>query len=88
MFLYGNINIKHPGGFQLVKNLPLLMAILLIGVSSSLISGSINLSGSIEWIFFIISLIANITAVIGLSLHVFLYLPMKKAEKNLKETFK
>jgi hypothetical protein len=72
----------------LVKNLPLLMAILLIGVSSSLISGNVNLSGSIEWIFLIISLIANITSVIGLSLHVFVYLPMKKAEKNLKETFK
>jgi len=72
----------------LVKNLPLLMAILLIGVSSSLISGNVNLSGSIEWIFLMISLIANITSVIGLSLHVFVYLPMKKAEKNLKETFK
>ena len=72
----------------MVKNLPLLMVTLLIGVSSSLISGSVNLSESIEWIVLIISLIANITAVIGLSLHVFVYLPMKKAEKNLKETFK
>ncbi|MBU8754646.1 hypothetical protein [Priestia megaterium] len=72
----------------MVKNLPLLMAILLIGVSSSLISGNVNLSGSIEWIFLMISLIANITSVIGLSLQVFVYLPMKKAEKNLKETFK
>ncbi|MDC7769170.1 hypothetical protein [Priestia megaterium] len=72
----------------MVKNLPLLMAILLIGISFSLISGSVNLSGSIEWIFLIISLIANITAVIGHSLHVFVYLPVKKAEKNLKETFK
>jgi hypothetical protein len=64
------------------------MVTLLIGVSSSLIIGSVNLSGSIEWIFLIISIIANITAVIGLSLHVFVYLPMKKSEKNLKETFK
>ena len=79
---------EHSGGFQLVENSPLLMATLLIGVSSSLISGSVNLSESIEWIVLIISLIANITAVIGLSLHVFVYLPMKKAEKNLKETFK
>lgn len=62
----------------MVKNLPLLMAILLIGVNSSFISGSVDLSGSIEWIFLIISLIANITAMIGLSLHVFVYLPMKK----------
>ncbi|MGG1068751.1 hypothetical protein M1D53_17740 [Bacillus sp. PK9-021] len=68
--------------------LPLLMTILLIGMSSSLISGSANLSGIIEWVFLMISLIANITAVIGLSLHEFVYLPMKKAEKNLKETFK
>ncbi|KNH19109.1 MAG: hypothetical protein WBA30_20930 [Priestia megaterium] len=72
----------------MVKNLPLLMTVLLIGVSSSLISGSVNLSGSLEWIVLIISLVANITAVIGLSLHVFVYFPMKKAEKNLKETFK
>ncbi|KJL05866.1 hypothetical protein [Priestia aryabhattai] len=64
------------------------MAILLIGVSSSLISGSANLSGSIEWVFLMISLVANITAVTGLSLHVLVYLPMKKAQKDLKETFK
>ncbi|KGJ77294.1 hypothetical protein [Priestia megaterium] len=64
------------------------MTILLIGMSSSLISGSANLSGIIEWVFLMISLIANITAVIALSLHEFVYLSMKKAEKNLKETFK
>ncbi|MGG4436528.1 hypothetical protein AAXE64_18450 [Priestia megaterium] len=68
--------------------LPLLMRVSLIGVSSSLISRSADLSGSIEWIFLIISLITNITAVISLSLHVFVYLPMKKAEKNPKEMFK
>jgi len=88
LFLCGNIKIKLPGGFQLVKNLPLLMAILLIGVSSSLISGSVNLSGSIEWVFLMIRLVANITAVISLCLHVLVYLPMKKAQKDLKETFK
>lgn len=68
------------------------MRVSLIGVSSSLISRSANLSGRIEWIFLIISLIisliTNITAVISLSLHVFVYLPMKKAEKNPKEMFK
>ncbi len=36
----------------------------------------------------VISIILNVTAVIGLSLHVFVYKPMKKAENILNEAIK
>jgi len=41
-----------------------------------------------EWTLPIMSIILNIIAVIGLSLHVFVYKPMKKAEDNLNGAIK
>jgi len=41
-----------------------------------------------EWTLPIMSIILNATAVIGLSLHVFVYKPMKKAEDNLNGVIK
>ncbi|HDR7915914.1 MULTISPECIES: hypothetical protein [Bacillus] len=72
----------------MVKNLPLLIVILILGVSSSTLSTNGYLSPVIEWSLMIISIILNIIAVIGLSLHVLVYKPMKGFDKNLKETFK
>ncbi|KLA31119.1 hypothetical protein [Bacillus cereus] len=72
----------------MVKNLPLLIVILILGVSSSTLSTNGYFSPVIEWSLMIISIILNITAVIGLSLHVLVCQPMKKFETNLKETFK
>ncbi|MCU5087018.1 hypothetical protein OCA23_27435 [Bacillus cereus] len=72
----------------MVKNLPLLIVILILGVSSSTLSMNGYFSPVIEWSFMIISIILNITAVISLSLHVLVYQPMKRFDKNLKETFK
>ncbi|MCY8235058.1 hypothetical protein [Priestia endophytica] len=67
----------------MVKNLPLLFFILIIGVSSSTVSMNGHLPFIVEYAFMIMSFILNVTAVIGLSLHVFVYKPMKKAEENL-----
>ncbi|MDA2385922.1 hypothetical protein CON48_15055 [Bacillus thuringiensis] len=72
----------------MVKNLPLLIVILILGISSSTLSTNGYFSPVIEWSLMIISIILNITAVIGLSLHVLVYQPMKRFETNLKETFK
>ncbi|PES11118.1 hypothetical protein [Bacillus cereus] len=72
----------------MVKNLPLLIVILLLGISSSTLSTNGYFSPVIEGSLMIISIILNITAVIGLSLHVLVYQPMKKFETNLKETCK
>jgi len=72
----------------LVKNLPLLIVILLLGISSSTLSTNGYFSPVIEGSLMIISIIINITAVIGLSLHVLVYQPMKRFETNLKETCK
>jgi hypothetical protein len=72
----------------LIKNLPLLISILIIGVSSSTISMNGHLPTFFEWTLPIMSIILNIIAVIGLSLHVFVYKPMKKAEDNLNGAIK
>ncbi|MGE6833677.1 hypothetical protein ACQKGA_28395 [Priestia megaterium] len=72
----------------MIKNLPLLISILIIGVSSSTISMNGHLPTVFEWILPIMSIILNIIAVIGLSLHVFVYKPMKKAEDNLNGAIK
>ncbi|HDR8486645.1 TPA: hypothetical protein QC445_003467 [Bacillus cereus] len=72
----------------MVKNLPLLIVILLLGISSSTLSTNGYFSPVIEGSLMIISIIINITAVIGLSLHVLVYQPMKRFETNLKETCK
>ncbi|MFP7487600.1 hypothetical protein SFC65_25955 [Priestia filamentosa] len=72
----------------MVKNLPLLFFILIIGVSSSTVIMNGHLPSIVEYAFMIMSFILNVTAIIGLSLHVFVYKPMKKAEENLKATFK
>ncbi|EEL61631.1 hypothetical protein bthur0011_58690 [Bacillus thuringiensis serovar huazhongensis BGSC 4BD1] len=62
--------------------------ILLLGISSSTLSTNGYFSPVIEGSLMIISIILNIAAVIGLSLHVLVYQPMKRYETNLKETFK
>ncbi|KML31934.1 hypothetical protein [Priestia aryabhattai] len=67
----------------MIKNLPLLLFILIIGVSTSIISTNEHLPTFLEWALPIISIIFNATAVVGLSLHVFVYKPMKQAEDNL-----
>jgi hypothetical protein len=72
----------------LIKNLPLLIFILIIGVSTSTISMNGNLPTFFEWTLPIMSIILNATAVIGLSLHIFVYKPMKKAEDNLNGVIK
>ncbi|MGZ0879994.1 hypothetical protein ACWZQY_029040 [Priestia megaterium] len=72
----------------MVKNLPLLIFLLIIGISSSTISMSGHLPMFFGWTLPIMSIILNITAVIGLSLHVFVYKPMKKAEDNLNRAIK
>lgn len=72
----------------MVKNLPLLIVILLLGISSSTLNTNGYFSPVIEGALMIISIILNIAAVIGLSLHVLVYQPMKRYETNLKETFK
>ncbi|MCC2507089.1 hypothetical protein [Bacillus cereus] len=72
----------------MVKNLPLLIVILLLGISSSTLSTNGYFSPVIEGSLMIISIILNIAAVIGLSLHVLVHQPMKRYETNLKETFK
>ncbi|EOO24838.1 hypothetical protein ICM_06575 [Bacillus cereus BAG1X2-3] len=72
----------------MVKNLPLLIVILLLGISSSTLSTNGYFSPVIEGSLMIISITLNITAVIGLSLHVLVYQPMKRFETNLKETCK
>ncbi|WP_368936205.1 hypothetical protein [Bacillus sp. SH8-8] len=72
----------------MVKNLPLLIVILLLGISSSTLSTNGYFSPVIEGSLMIISIILNINAVIGLSLHVLVYQPMKRFETNLKETCK
>jgi len=72
----------------LIKNLPLLISILIIGVSTSTISMNGHLPTFFEWTLPIMSIILNATAVIGLSLHVFIYKPMKKAEDNLNGVIK
>ena len=72
----------------MIKNLPLLISILIIGVSTSTISMNGHLPTFFEWTLPIMSIILNATAVIGLSLHVFIYKPMKKAEDNLNGVIK
>ncbi|MDF2058564.1 hypothetical protein [Priestia megaterium] len=72
----------------MIKNFPLLISILIIGVSSSTISMKGHLPTFFEWTLPIMSIILNIIAVIGLSLHVFVYKPMKKAEDNLNGAIK
>ncbi|MUL34081.1 hypothetical protein [Priestia megaterium] len=72
----------------MIKNLPLLISILIIGVSSSTISMNGHLPKFFEWTLPIMSIILNIIAVIGLSLHVFVYKPMKKEEDNLNGAIK
>ncbi|MCU5026617.1 hypothetical protein OB988_29870, partial [Bacillus cereus] len=67
----------------MVKNLPLLIVILLLGISSSTLSTNGYFSPVIEGSLMIISIILNITAVIGLSLHVLVYQPIKRFETNL-----
>ncbi|OOQ96687.1 hypothetical protein BW898_05945 [Bacillus cereus] len=57
------------------------MVILILDLSSSTLSTDGYFSPVIEWSLMIISIILNITAVIGLSLHVFVYQPMKRFEK-------
>ncbi|MGG0456742.1 hypothetical protein [Bacillus mycoides] len=52
-----------------------------MAVSSSTLSTDGYFSPVIEWSLMIISIILNITTVIGLSLHVFVYQPMKRFEK-------
>ncbi|MEH7362386.1 hypothetical protein, partial [Priestia megaterium] len=49
----------------------------------STVSMNGHLPAFFEWALPILSIILNVTAVIGLSLHVFVYKPMKKAEDNL-----
>ena len=71
----------------MIKNLPLLIFILTIGVSTSTISTNGHLPTFLEWTLPIISIIFNATAAIGLCLHVFVYKPMKKAEESLNEVF-
>ncbi|WEZ10421.1 hypothetical protein P5663_21140 (plasmid) [Priestia flexa] len=71
----------------MIKNLPLLFFILIIGVSASTISTNGNLPTFLEWALPVISIIFNATAALGLCLHVFVYKPMKKAEENLNEVF-
>lgn len=62
--------------------------ILLLGISSSTLSTNGYFSPVIQGSLMIISIILNFTAVIGLSLHVLVYQPMKRFETNLKETCK
>jgi predicted benzoate:H+ symporter BenE len=68
----------------LFKNLPLLIFILIIGVSTFTISTNEHLPTFLEWTLPIISIIFNATAVVGLSLHK----PMKQAEDNLNEVIR
>ncbi|MCL9634233.1 hypothetical protein L2095_05785 [Bacillus zanthoxyli] len=72
----------------MIKNLPLLISFLILGISSSRISMNGHLPTFFEWTLPIMSIILNATAVIGLSLHVFVYKPMKKAEENLNGAIK
>jgi hypothetical protein len=72
----------------LIKKIPLLISILIIGVGSSTISMNGHLPTFFEWTLPIMSIILNIIAVIGLSLHVVVYKPMKKAEDNLNGAIK
>ncbi|MBS9802237.1 hypothetical protein J4052_04515 [Bacillus toyonensis] len=72
----------------MVKNSPLLIVILILGVSSSTLSTNGYFSPVIEWSLMIISVILNTTAVIGLLIQVLVYQPMKRFETNLKENFK
>ncbi|MEC3379531.1 hypothetical protein P9Z98_30765 [Bacillus cereus] len=72
----------------MVKNLPLLIVILLLGISSSTLSTNGYFSPVREWSLVIISIILNITAVIGLSLHVLVYQPLKRFTQHFKGTFK
>ncbi|WP_242529466.1 hypothetical protein [Priestia flexa] len=58
------------------------------GVSTSTISMNEHLSIFFQFTLPVISIILNVTAVIGLSLHVFVYKPMKKAENILNEAIK
>ncbi len=68
--------------------MPLLISILIIGVSTSTISVNGHLPTFFEWTLPIMSIILNTTAVIGLYLHVFVYKSMKNAEDNLNEVIK
>ncbi|MFB5250352.1 hypothetical protein ACE38F_08110 [Bacillus mycoides] len=65
----------------MVKLTFILIVILILDLSSSTLSTDGYFSPVIEWSLMIISIILNITAVIGLSLHVFVYQPMKRFEK-------
>ncbi|KLV23438.1 hypothetical protein [Priestia megaterium] len=72
----------------MIKNLPLLISLLILGISSSRISMNGHLPAFFEWTLPIMSIVLNATAVIGLSLHVFVYKPMKQTEDNLNEAIK
>jgi len=72
----------------LIKNLPFLISLLILGISSSRISMNGHLPAFFEWTLPIMSIVLNATAVIGLSLHLFVYKPMKQAEDNLSEVIK
>ena len=54
----------------MVKNLPLLIAMFLIGNSIFILSMTIKIPELLHWTFVIVALLLNISSVIGLILHV------------------
>ncbi|GGD13703.1 hypothetical protein [Pontibacillus salipaludis] len=53
----------------MVKNVPLLISMLLIGLGSLLVSQNTPLPEALDWVLIIIALILNLTSAIGLILH-------------------
>lgn len=53
----------------MVKNVPLLISMLLIGLGALLVSQNTPLPEALDWVLIIIALILNMTSAIGLILH-------------------
>ncbi|WP_345240524.1 hypothetical protein [Pontibacillus salipaludis] len=53
----------------MVKNVPLLISMLLIGLGSLMVSQNTQLPEALDWVLIIIALILNMTSAIGLILH-------------------
>lgn len=68
----------------MIRNLPLLMTILFVAISTSLIIGNVYLPSFLAIPLSIISVVASSIAAISLILHVLFYIPMKRFEKNSK----
>ncbi|QST00931.1 hypothetical protein IMZ31_05000 [Pontibacillus sp. ALD_SL1] len=62
----------------MVKNVPLLISMLLIGLSALTISQNAQLPEPLHWVLIILAVILNMTSAVGLILH----LGIQKANQN------